>query len=117
MTVRSSSATWRGARPHSARRPPRQVHHRERASTVLTRRTLLKSAIVGAAGAALPLGLYRPATTPAAVQGFALPLPLLPKARPVAANRYLITARAGSVQMHPAFGRTRVFGYDDNSGR
>jgi spore coat protein A len=84
---------------------------------VLTRRTLLKSAIVGAAGAALPLGLYRPATTPAAVQGFALPLPLLPKARPVAANRYLITARAGSVQMHPAFGRTRVFGYDDNSGR
>src|ERR1700750_983862 len=29
----------------------------------------------------------------------------------------LITARAGSVQMHPAFGGTRVFGYDDNSGR
>ena len=84
---------------------------------MLTRRTLLKSAMVGAAGAALPLGLYRPATTPAAVQGSALPLPLLPKARPVAANRYLITARAGSVQMHPAFGRTRVFGYDDNSGR
>jgi len=84
---------------------------------VLTRRTLLKSAMVGAAGAALPLGLYRPASTPAAIQGSTIPLPLLPKARPVGKNSYLITARAGSVQMHPAFGRTRVFGYDDNSGR
>ena len=84
---------------------------------MLTRRTLLKSAMVGAAGAALPLGLYRPASTPAAVQGFATPLPRLPKARPVAANRYLITARAGSMPMHPSFGSTRVFGYDDNSGR
>jgi len=84
---------------------------------VLTRRTLLKSAMVGAAGAALPLALYRPASTPAAIQGSTIPLPLLPKARPVGKNSYLITARAGSVQMHPAFGRTRVFGYDDNSGR
>ena len=84
---------------------------------MLTRRTLLKSAMVGAAGAALPLGLYRPASTPAAIQGSTIPLPLLPKARPVGKNSYLITARAGSVQMHPAFGRTRVFGYDDNSGR
>jgi len=73
--------------------------------------------MVGAAGAALPLGLYRPASTPAAIQGSTIPLPLLPKARPVGKNSYLITARAGSVQMHPAFGRTRVFGYDDNSGR
>jgi spore coat protein A len=84
---------------------------------VLTRRTLLKSAMVGAAGAALPLSLYRPASTPAAVQGFATPLPLLPKARPVASNSYLITARPGSQRMHPAFGRTPVWGYDDNSGR
>ena len=84
---------------------------------MLTRRTLLKSAMVGAAGAALPLGLYRPASTPAAIQGSTIPLPLLPKARPVGKNSYLITARAGSVHMHPAFGRTRVFGYDDNSGR
>ena len=84
---------------------------------MLTRRTLLKSAMVGAAGAALPLGLYRPASTPAAVQGFATPLPLLPKARPVANNSYLITARPGTEVMHPAFGRTRVWGYDDNSGR
>ena len=84
---------------------------------MLTRRTLLKSAMVGAAGAALPLGLYRPASTPAAIQGSTIPLPLLPKARPVGKNSYLVTARAGSVQMHPAFGRTRVFGYDDNSGR
>ena len=84
---------------------------------MLTRRTLLKSAMVGAAGAALPLGLYRPASTPAAVPGFATPLPRLPKARPVAADRYLITARAGAMRMHPAFGATRVFGYDDNSGR
>ena len=73
--------------------------------------------MVGAAGAALPLALYRPASTPAAIQGSTIPLPLLPKARPVGKNSYLITARAGSVQMHPAFGRTRVFGYDDNSGR
>jgi len=36
---------------------------------VLTRRTLLKSAMVGAAGAALPLSLYRQASTPAAIQG------------------------------------------------
>jgi spore coat protein A, manganese oxidase len=84
---------------------------------VLTRRTLLKSAIVGAAGAAIPLGLYRPASTPAAVQGFAGPLPLLPKARPVGKNSYLITARPGTEVMHPSFGRTRVWGYDDNSGR
>jgi spore coat protein A, manganese oxidase len=84
---------------------------------VLTRRTLLKSAMVGAAGAALPLGLYRPTDTPAAVQGFATPLPRLPKAQAVAANRYLITARPGAMRMHPAFGATRVFGYDDNSGR
>jgi spore coat protein A len=84
---------------------------------VLTRRTLLKSAIVGAAGAALPLGLYRPASTPAAVQGFAVPLPRLPKARPVAKNSYLITARPGSAVMHPSFGPTSVWGYDDNSGR
>jgi len=84
---------------------------------VLTRRTLLKSAIVGAAGAAIPLGLYRPASTPAAVQGFASPLPLLPKARPVGKNSYLITARPGTEVMHPSFGRTRVWGYDDNSGR
>src|SRR3954454_8043413 len=117
MTVRSSSATWRGARPHSARRPPRQVHHRERASTVLTRRTLIKSAIVGAAGAALPIGLYRPASTPAAVPGYALPLPLLPKARPVGKNSYMITARPGTEVMHPADGRTNVWGYYDNSGR
>ena len=74
---------------------------------MLTRRTLLKSAIVGAAGAALPLGLYRPASTPAAIESSSVPLPLLPKARPVGANSYLITARAGSVQMHPSFGRTR----------
>ena len=84
---------------------------------MLTRRTLIKSALVGAAGAALPLGLYRPASTPAAVQGFAMPLPRLPKARPVGKNSYLITARPGSEVMHPAFGRTRVWGYDDNSGR
>jgi spore coat protein A, manganese oxidase len=84
---------------------------------VLTRRTLLKSALVGAAGAALPLGLYHPASTPAAIQGSTVPLPLLPKARPVGKNAYLITARAGTTQMHPAYGRTNVFGYDDNSGR
>jgi spore coat protein A, manganese oxidase len=84
---------------------------------MLTRRTLIKSALVGAAGAALPLGLYRPASTPAAIQGSTVPLPLLPKARPVASNSYLITARPGSVQMHPSFGLTKVWGYDDNSGR
>ena len=39
---------------------------------MLTRRTLLKSAVVGAAGAALPLSLYRPASTPAAVQDFSI---------------------------------------------
>jgi spore coat protein A, manganese oxidase len=84
---------------------------------VLTRRTLLKSAVVGAAGAALPLSLYRPASTPAAVEGFASPLPLLPGAQPVAKNSYLITARPGTAVMHPSFGATTVWGYDDNSGR
>jgi spore coat protein A len=84
---------------------------------MLTRRTLIKSALVGAAGAALPLGLYRPSSTPAAIQGSSVPLPLLPKARPVATNSYLITARPGSARMHPSFGPTPVWGYDDNSGR
>ena len=84
---------------------------------MLTRRTLIKSALVGAAGAALPLGLYRPSSTPAAIQGSSVPLPLLPKARPVARNSYLITARPGAAQMHPSFGLTKVWGYDDNSGR
>ncbi|HST64049.1 MAG TPA: multicopper oxidase domain-containing protein, partial [Mycobacteriales bacterium] len=44
-------------------------------------------------------------------------MPLLPTARPVAGNTYRVTARAGTVRMHPTFGPTRVFGYDDNSGR
>jgi spore coat protein A len=99
---------------------------------VLTRRTLLRSAVVGAVGAAFPIGLARAATLPSGVRGAVrygrafvpatgqastIPLPLLPKARPVARNSYLVTARAGTVQMNPAFGRTRVFGYDDSSGR
>src|SRR3954464_6914076 len=103
--------------PHSRRSPPTQQTLTKGVTTMLTRRTFLKSAVVGAAGAALPLALYRPASTPAAVQGFATALPLLPKARPVASNSYLITARAGTEVMHPAFGRTKVWGYDDNSGR
>jgi spore coat protein A len=84
---------------------------------VLTRRQLLKSAMVGAAGAALPLGLYRPANTPAALQGFATALPVPPKARPVGRNAYAIAARPGTAKVHPSFGRTRIWGYDDGSGR
>jgi spore coat protein A, manganese oxidase len=103
--------------PIVAAAPRSTDRHKEGATVVLTRRTLIKSAIAGAAGAALPLGLYRPASTPAAPAGFAMPLPLLPKARPVAKDSYLITARAGTTRMHPAYGRTNVFGYDDNSGR
>ena len=56
-------------------------------------------------------------TGPSAVQGSTVPVPLLPKARPVGANSYRIAARAGTVPMHPTFGPTRVFGYDDGSGR
>jgi spore coat protein A, manganese oxidase len=103
---------------------------------VLNRRSMLRFAVVGAAGVALPPGLYRAARIPAAaagpvlghghrpaaipaatVQGSSIPLPLLPKARPIAGNTYRVTARAGTVLMHPALGPTRVFGYDDNSGR
>src|SRR5438270_14053929 len=73
--------------------------------------------MVGAAGAALPLTIFRPGSAPAALAGFSTPLPLLPKAKPVAANRYLITARAGQQKFHPSFGAARFFGYDDNSNR
>src|SRR3954469_21396250 len=117
MTARSRHPIGRvGARIVAARPPDHRTATRK-GNAVLTRRKLLKSATGAAAGPAVPLGLYRPASTPAAVQGFATPLPRLPKARPVAANRYLITARAGATPMHPSFGPTRVFGYDDNSGR
>jgi spore coat protein A, manganese oxidase len=84
---------------------------------MLTRRTLIKSALVGAAGAALPIGLYRPRTARAALQGFSTPLPIIPKARPVSANAYRITAKPGVAQIHPALGQTTVWGYDDGSGR
>src|SRR3954466_9124955 len=104
-------------RGHGRRRPPPSELSERGVRTMLTRRTLIKSAIVGAAGAALPIGLYRPSSTPAAIQGSSVPLPLLPKARPVATNSYLITARPGRAQMHPSFGLTNVWGYDDNSGR
>src|SRR4051795_8290955 len=117
MTVRSRGRPRHGAAPIVPPRPPPGTTTEKGFDPVLTRRTLLKSAIVGAAGAAVPLGLYRPASTPAAVTGFAGPLPLLPKARPVAKNSYLITARQGTEVMHPAFGATRMWGYDDNSGR
>jgi spore coat protein A, manganese oxidase len=84
---------------------------------VLTRRTLLKSAMIGAAGAALPLGLYRPGSAGAALQGYSIPLPLIPKAKPVGANSYAITAKQGLAQIHPTLGQTTVWGYDDGSGR
>ena len=84
---------------------------------MLTRRQLLKSAMVGAAGAALPLGLYRPTDTPAALEGFGRALPMLPKARPVGRDAYAIAARPGTAQVHPSFGRTPIWGYDDGSGR
>src|SRR3954462_12589961 len=117
MTGRSRGRPRHGAAPIVPPRPPPGTTTEKGFDPVLTRRTLFKSAMLGAAGAALPLSLYRPASTPAAVQGFAVALPRLPKARPVAKNSYLITARPGSEVMHPAFGPTRVWGYDDNSGR
>lgn len=83
----------------------------------ISRRQLLKSAAVSAAGAALPLTLFRPSSAPAALQGFTTSLPLLPKAQPVGANAYRIAARRGTSQFHPALGRTTVWGYDDFSGR
>ena len=84
---------------------------------IISRRQLLKSAVVGAAGAALPLTLFKPSSAPAALQGFSTPLPLLPKARPVRANAYRIAARRGTQQFHPALGNTTIWGYDDFSGR
>src|SRR4051812_20048671 len=84
---------------------------------VLSRRQLLKTALVGAAGAAMPLTVFRPGSAPALLQDFSTPLPLLPKARPVSANAYRITARAGTQRFHPALGTTRMWGYDDGSGR
>jgi spore coat protein A len=84
---------------------------------VISRRQLLKSAMVGAAGATLPLTIFKPGSAPAALQGFSTPLPRLPKARPVGTNAYRITARAGVQQFHPALGSTRMWGYDDGSGR
>jgi spore coat protein A, manganese oxidase len=109
---------------------------------VLSRRTLLRGSVVGAAGVALPATLYRVAglnavapaaagTTiphrhsisaadlgPAAVQSSTVPLPLLTKAKPVGRNTYRIVVGAATVTMHPTLGSaTRVFGYDDSSGR
>jgi spore coat protein A len=84
---------------------------------MMSRRQLLKSAAVGAAGAALPLTLFRPGSAPAALQGFSTPLPLLPKAQPVRANAYRIAARRGTQVFHPALGNTTIWGYDDFSGR
>jgi spore coat protein A len=84
---------------------------------VLTRRQLMKSAMISAAGAALPLTIFRPGSAPAALNGFSTPLPLLPKARAVGNNAYRITARPGSQVFHPALGRTTIWGYDDGSGR
>ncbi len=46
-----------------------------------------------------------------------MPLPLLPKARAVAANTYRIAARPGTQVFHPALGGTAMWGYDDFSGR
>ena len=83
----------------------------------MSRRQLLKAGMIGAAGAALPLTLFKPGSAPAALQGFSTPLPLLPKARPVGANAYRIAARPGTQQFHPALGNTRMWGYDDFSGR
>ena len=77
---------------------------------VLTRRQLLKSAAVGAAGAALPLTIFRPGSAPAALAGFSTPLPPLPKAQPVGGNAYRLTARAGQHQFHPDLGQTTVWG-------
>jgi spore coat protein A len=84
---------------------------------IISRRQLLKSAVVGAAGAALPLTLFKPGSAPAALQGFSTPLPLMPKARPVRANAYRIAARPGTQQFHPSLGNTTIWGYDDFSGR
>ncbi len=84
---------------------------------IMSRRQLLKSAAVGAAGAALPLTLLRPGSAPAALQGFSTPLPLLPRARPVGANAYRIAARRATQVFHPALGHTTIWGYDDFSGR
>jgi spore coat protein A len=84
---------------------------------MISRRHLLKTAAVGAAGAALPLTLFRPSSAPAALQGFSTPLPFLPKANPIASNAYRITARPGTQVFHPSLGTTRMWGYDDGSGR
>jgi spore coat protein A len=119
MTVRSSGWKGRLAVPIVPAAPRQATTEclNERATSVLTRRTLLKSAMIGAAGAALPLGLYRPGSAGAALQGYSTPLPLIPKAKPVGANSYRITARQGIAQIHPTLGQTTVWGYDDSSGR
>ncbi len=83
----------------------------------ITRRQLLKTGMVGAASAALPLTLFRTGNARAALQAYATPMPLMPRARPVAKNAYRITAKAGTARLHPALGRTAIWGYDDNSGR
>jgi spore coat protein A len=84
---------------------------------VLSRRQLLKAGIAGAAGAALPLTIFRPGNSGAAIDGFSTALPIVPKARPISPNTYRITARPGLQQFHPSLGRSLMWGYDDNSGR
>src|SRR3954454_1536860 len=95
MTARSRTPDPRRRPPHTGRRPRTDRGTDQGGIVEISRRELLKSSLVGAAGVALPLALYRPTGTRAALQGFGLPLPLLPKARPIARNTYALAAKPG----------------------
>ena len=84
---------------------------------ILSRRQLLKAGAVSAAGAALPVSIFKATNSRAALQPYSTPLPILPKARPTGPNQFTLTARQGNVVFHPSLGNTKVYGYDDGSGR
>jgi spore coat protein A len=66
----------------------------------------------------LPGTLLRGAPALGATQlpSFTTPLPIPVKATPASANRYRLTLRQFTQQLHPKLPRTTLWGYDDGSG-
>src|SRR5262245_31869399 len=86
--------------------------------TTLSRRTLLKSAVLGGAALFLPRALPTFASPP--LQTFVDPVPLpghgIVVATPSGSNHYSFTQRPLARQLHPSLPETPFWAYDDGSG-
>jgi len=86
---------------------------------MLTRRRFIHRATVGAGILAIPNALLASKVAAAppglALRHFTIPLPIPPKATPVAANTYHLTQRQTLQTLHPQLGQTAVWGYDDGT--